>query len=773
MKNLHRKILLGFLIALLPVALGLLVTRPAVVTARPSPQKNAPTPAPASAASSQYAPTADPGPGFYIISGRWHPFPNPDDYSAAGAYNFFHWNSFNPSDGNFDWSGLDHWIDGQVNAGYQNLGMAIVTYTSRYTACPAQGVDATPGWVQAGPDGVWGNSDDVIFTASDPDTRNCDGDGVADPWYLIDYRNAYYNQKYSEFIHALAAHLANHPQGQRFKWIAIATGKDGENIPSHNQDDDDYQNRGMGSQEWIDWVNSVSDMYRDAFSDANGNPTLQVITQNAPFYLGAWERREVAAYAANHQVGVSINAITADYDFTNACGASSFHSHCAGMWDQAYLHNETVPVEFEGYGHMTGTENEFYWQMSRVLDARADYIRLSSFWNYNGNDTANNRTIAEWAAKYFGAGFLPGQKTPPSIWSRAWEHRRPCFFNHTGQIDCNYYPPVGNSEFFLTQLHTANNSLTIPVTDDDRVTGTGWSGVSNQPWHYNDNPYDQNLRNAGLFHLNNSGSRVQIEVDPGWSARRSDQASGNFAFSYDADDRYISPSTGIDGQHNTVIIAVTYLDHGTDSWRLIYDGGNGQKTARVFAINDWSIRRGLVIDPGLPATGRLDPRPSHVTKTNTGRWKVATFLIRDGAFGNGLSGGADFFIDSRSGSGANDGDEYIHHVDFQRYDEMTVEQVEISMTNSGALLQWDAAPGAVDHYEIWRSENFYFAPGDAGAVKLADIPASGPLSYTDAPGGGGDADVNYSYLVLAVDSDGLYSDRQQRPADFDFALVTP
>ena len=766
----HYWIIPSVVLASLLVAFLMIFAPEPIVVAHPSAQKGAPTPIPQASDSPEFAFVGDSGPGFYIASGTWNPFPDPQNYSAIGAYNFFYWSKFNPSDGVYNWDSLDDWIDAQINAGYQTLGMALVTYTDRYTGCPAQGVDATPKWVQAGPDGVWGNGDDVIFTASDPDIRNCDG--VDDPWYLIDYRNSYFNGKYNDFIHALAAHLADHPQGYRFKWIAIATGKDGENIPSHNQDDDDYQKRGMYQQKWIDWVNSITDMYRNAFSDANGDFTIQVVTQNAPFYLSAWERRDIAEYAESQQVGVSINAITADFNFTNACSASSIYSHCAGMWDQAYLYNETVPIEFEGYGYMTGTDNEFYWQMSRVLDARADYIRLSGFWTYEGLDNANTRTIAEWAAKYFGTGFKPGQKTPPSIWSRAWEHRRPCFYNYAGQEDCDYYPPVGNSEFYLTQLHGGANGVTVPVTDDDRVVGMGWSGVNDQPWHYNDAPYDQNVRDAGLFHLNDRGSRVQIEVDPGWSTRRTRQTSDWFAFFYYADDRYVSPATGLDGAHNTVIITVTYLDHGTDTWRLIYDGGNGGKTAQVYAINDWNIRRGLAIDPGLPDAGVLNPRPDYVTKTNTGRWKVATFLIQDGVFGNGLSGGTDFYIDSRAGSGAYDGDEYIHHVDLQQYDEMTVGQVDISLTDSGALLQWDAAPGAVDHYEIWRSESFYFAPGEAG-VKLAEIPANAALTYTDNPDGGGNADLNYSYLVLAVDADGLYSDRQQRPADFDFSLATP
>jgi len=722
-----------------------------------------------------YAFTDTPAPGFYIVSNAWTPFGPPDDYFAVGAYNFWYWSKLNPSEGVYKWDSLDQWMQAQVDEGYEFLGLSMTIYTDRYTACPDQGVDATPGWVQAGPDGVKGTSDDTIFLASDPDTRDCDGDGSTsgDPWYLIDYQNSFLNQKYSDFIHALADHLAASEHGWRVKWIAIGTGKDGENIPSHNQDDDDYQNRGMDSQDWIDWVNSITDMYEDAFTDADGHFQVLVMTQNLPFYLSSWERREVAAYAASKKVGLSLNAITADFDYTNACGATSPYVHCAGQWDQAYLHNETVPIAFEGYGYMTGTENEFYWEMSRVLDARADYVRLSSFWNYEGMDTPNTRTIAEWASKYLGTGFLSGQKHPPSIWSRAWEHRRPCFLNYTGAIDCNYYPPVGNSEFFLTQLHTVDGGTTIPVTDDDRVEGMGWSGVDDKPWHYNDNPFDQNVRDAGLFHLNDKGSHIQIEVDPGWSTRRTDQASDNVAFFYAADDRYVSPATGIDGQHNTVIITVTYLDHGTDTWRLIYDDGHGGKAAPVYAINDWTLRRGLAIDPGLPDTGILDPRPLYVTKTNTGKWKTATFLITDGVFDNSLSGGADFFIDARAASGSYDGDEYIHHVDLQQYDDMTVGGIDITLTASGTQLQWAAAPGAVDHYEVWRSESPYYAPGDAGTVKLADIPANGTFSYTDNPGGGGAAAVNYYYMVLAVDEDGLYSDRQPRVADFDFALVTP
>ena len=51
-----------------------------------------------------------------------------------------------------------------------------------------------------------------------------------------------------------------------------------------------------------------------------------------------------------------------------------------------------------------------------------------------------------------------------------------------------------------------------------------------------------------------------------------------------------------------------------------------------------------------------------------------------------------------------------------------------------------------------------------------ESPGSPPYS---AASGGGDAAVNDAYLVLAVDADGLYSDRQPRVAEFDFDLIAP
>ncbi len=115
----------------------------------------------------------------------------------------------------------------------------------------------------------------------------------------------------------------------------------------------------------------------------------------------------------------------------------------------------------------------------------------------------------------------------------------------------------------------------------------------------------------------------------GMYARRTDEASGNRYMYFDVDDRYI-----FDGNVRGVAVKVTYLDQGTDTWALEYD-----------------------------ARDRVSALAGVVQKTNTGTWRVATFVLSDARFANRLPGGgehpgSDFRIDSRG-----DGDEVVHFVE--------------------------------------------------------------------------------------------------------------
>ena len=658
------------------------------------------TPLPPQSDSVMRVPTSVPA-GFYISNSQWHML-TASNYSATGAFQFWSWESLNPDRNLYRFDKIDQYINAAVSAGYQSVGIAITTYngrTAQYYPCTGdfnQGFAQTPYFVRWGPDGIAGTADDPVVVADTPDIRDCDGDGIKDPWLLPKYTDAYYTQQYQLFVNALADHFLNAPNRDRIAWVALGTGKDGENIPVNNSDDDALL-RVISVDNWKDFVRSVITIYHDAFAGNASKPQIPLLLQNAPFYRYASERRDLAEYANSKDVGVSVNGITSDFDLTEACDGGG----CIGIYDQVRLYNDTIPIGLESYGYMMASENEFYWAMARAIDLKPDFVRLSSFWN--DYDTPVNRITAQWASRYIGKGLDASQNPPPSIWSRMREHRDPIYLPYLQDaLTANYWPTIGNYEYFLTQDHQAPHGVTLPYTDDPRFQAsdhrfgtTRYPDTRSQPWHYNPDGYSATLNSAGLYHaaaVKSGGVAVQVEVDPGWTARRSDQADGNYGFFFDADDRYLSAPADINAPHQ-IRITITWLDHGNDRWRLMYDSVSGEKAATLYAIRDWDVRTGLAIEDGLPVSGILpDPKPTYVQKTNTNHWKVATFYIQDGYFGNRLAGGNDFYIDSRNETGMMDGDDYIHHVDVQKLNNVPQTTPTPTATPSGPTATPTATP---------------------------------------------------------------------------------
>ncbi|MCP4164928.1 MAG: hypothetical protein GY759_03420 [Chloroflexi bacterium] len=622
--------------------------------------------------------------GFYLENGRWSFLPAAQ-YAATGSFHFWSWGQLNPAPNTYRFNWLDDYIDNAVINGYEEVGIALMIYVGRYTPCTsaAQGTDMMPYYVRVGADGIKNTADDTIIVSVHPDERNdAECTNFGGPWYLPDYNHPYVKQQYATFINALADHIRNHPNKDRVGWIAIGAGKDGENRAADNRSSgwaapDEYflrDNGYLSVSEWETYVRDVIGIYNSAFAGTG----IDIVTQNAPYYLDIKSRQRIADYAASQGVGLSINSIVSDFIDIENCASTDPNTRCTGMYDQARLHYESIPIMLESYDYMMRTINEFYWAMPRALDIHADYIRLSHFWETV--DAPDTRTIVHWVRRYLGASVQPGGNMPPSVWSRMREHKNPTYISYsTGVFEHNQYhdwPTNGNYEFFLYQLHQAPGGITIPITDDARFLSnggiTGWdtaeSNVLDKPWHYNTSPYDPILNSVGLYNISKPADRpgVQIEADPGWVARRSDQTSSNYGFFFDADDSYLSspvnPAVGHD-----LRITVTYLDQGNDRWRLMYDSITGVRAATLYAVQEWDVQAGLAPYNGLPSNGILpEPRPDYVQKTNSNRWKVATFGIEDGYFGNRLDGGADFFIDSRSDAGVQDGDETIHHVDVQK-----------------------------------------------------------------------------------------------------------
>ena len=694
------------------------------------------------------APTAPAG--YYIENGRWN-FQPAAGYHATGSFRFWAWDELNPASGVYRWSWLDQYIDDALANGYDAVGIALMTYTGRYLACNGgnwQGVEMTPYFVRAGPDGTLGNLDDAVIASAYPDERNPaeprwdDCTNYGGTWYLIDYKNSFYQQQYDIFIDALADHLVNHPKRDKIGWVAIGSGKDGENRAADNrtagvaaQDENFLRDSGhLSVADWDSYVMGLIDTHKNAFAGSG----IDIVTQNAPYFQDIKSRQRIAEHAVAQGVGLSVNMIVSDFIDIENCDSTDSDEQCTAMYDQARLYGDQVPMSFESYAYMMSTPNEFYWAMPRALDVHADYIRLSAFWNTH--DSPETRSIAEWTSSYMGTGLQQGDNLPPSIWSRMREHRNPtylpyAFLPHDAYHD---WPTNGNYEFYLKQVHTAPGGVTIPYTDDQRFTDPshimGWdsasSNVLDKRWHYNTQPYSADLNGAGLYRTDPAAEfPVQIEVDPGWVARRSDQDSGNYGFFFDTDDRYLSAPANPGDDHD-IRITVTYLDNGSDRWRLMYDSVTGEKPATLYALQNWDIRSGLAIGGGLPTSGIIaDPKPSYVQKTNSNRWKVATFLIEDGYFGNRLGGGADFYVDSRSDAETMDGDEYVHHVDVQRLSD--VPQITPTPTATGqATATPTSTPGTAPTATLTPT------PGSTGNISgyvFEDVDGDGYRDPSDPP----------------------------------------
>ena len=123
-----------------------------------------------------------------------------------------------------------------------------------------------------------------------------------------------------------------------------------------------------------------------------------------------------------------------------------------------------------------------------------------------------------------------------------------------------------------------------------------------------------------------------------WVVRRTDQntdpAKNNPFMFFMIDNGYVKGD-----QSYQVKITVKYFDIGTDKWQLKYDSTSGEKAA-------------------VAPDGK-----NYIQKTGTKQLKEVTFTIADGKFAGRLTGGADFYLDSRAPDGTLDGNEWVHMVD--------------------------------------------------------------------------------------------------------------
>jgi hypothetical protein len=102
---------------------------------------------------------------------------------------------------------------------------------------------------------------------------------------------------------------------------------------------------------------------------------------------------------------------------------------------------------------------------------------------------------------------------------------------------------------------------------------------------------------------------------------------------------------------------------------------------------------------------------------------------------------------------------------------LSVTNLTISKSGNDAVLSWSHTQPEVTQYQVWRSTQPYFTPGDALSVKIGSktSPFTTTVTYIDN-GAIGDVDNNFYYVVKAVNSFGLVSMVSNRVGAFNYQL---
>lgn len=453
------------------------------------------------------------------------------------------------------------------------------------------------------------------------------------------YWDSAYLDLYREFVRGLGNRYRNDP---RVEFIAIGSGSYGETRATDVTDRAATQsaNPPLTSELWVQTVNTITDFYVSAFSQGNRLRKV-LLLQNAPFQYDATERRDFSDYAANRKTGLSFNGLYWDWDFAETTMyPSAGDVYGTAAYDPSNKHWDEVPVGFETYNYMLGSPDRFYWGTLNGLDKHVSYIRLSNYsgWYLGPGDTpvTDYTNTMAWAAPYFGAQVEDPEEDhyTPSVWVALREHIVPTYFHYANlYVTSSSWPPLGNFEFWLYQYDDVPGGRTVPDTYLSNINGmTPQMGMcpSGAPGP------------AGYPCVSRSPNRPSPDlpqVSEALTIRRTDQATNNPYMFFDIDDYYM-----YDGL-NQAEITITYWDHGNDRFRVQYDSTTGPKYAQpAGSTNPW------------------------VQKQNSNQFRKATFRLIDARFANNLSGYTDFVLDSRSDSGANDGDEWIHFVDVRKID---------------------------------------------------------------------------------------------------------
>jgi len=418
-------------------------------------------------------PTGVGGAGIYIQFDNPFNDINPPTYPVVGGHKRWSWKELEPADDAFNWGNIDSFITQEAARG-KKAAIGFETFAGRINTSPPYGSILVPEW---------------LYTVRDPNValyNTYSNDG----WYVLNYFNSTYLTEYQEFINAFAQHLAANPSlAANVAWVEMGTGLYGETQPTarwtaaNTPDWNFYANTlGWTSEQWIAYVNQITDFYRSAFA-GNGLNIPLYLNIGPTFKGGPTERAAFADYAANHGVGLRHNGLLPDHP-------TAINYEPMERWGNSPT--ATVPICWESYSYpgWMDSETTAYWATLAGLDKHPDHFALT-------RDLVTNPAYADiffFAQRYSGVT----KTNTPGVWVAMRNT-----LNATGGEE-------GNFSFWLYQ--------------DDSVTGGRTVVETNQAGKPGYNPLLTGAKES-------------------WVTRRTDQDTGNPYMWLKVDDGYIFGGT--------------------------------------------------------------------------------------------------------------------------------------------------------------------------------------------------------------------------------------
>lgn len=636
---------------------------------------------------------------------------NPPQLPVVGGVWRYNWRDLEPTNGGYNWNALDAWVLRERDRGkLAAVGFSFFNeFGSEY--CEDRGI-TVPAWVRTIDSGAfWQN------------TRRPNGDyGVCKnwgPWYVPNYWNSTFRSYYQRFINAFAQHLKDTPEiANQVVWVSLGAGLSGETQPSTRWKDSEAadwyfyrDDKGVTTEQWIEWVNWCSNMYKQAFSSRGLN--IPLFLDIGPTYSGTYTERDTfSAYAASIGVGLRHNGLLGDHPF------AVNYNPMINYWN-------TVPTAWESYQAFLPSRSDVFWGLLCGLSKRADnfsfdkalfqteeYLGLFRFaasycgvttadtpgaWvglrdtqqgggergNYSlfltqKDDAPNGRTVAEWSI-----GQNRGYKFDVANGTYQVDlHFAEVYYNSAGArvFDIKLENAVVESNFDIWVaaggknrpiVRTYSVNVTDGLLDIDLVQKS-----ANEPTLH----AIRVSRTGFERRVNCGGASYRDSLSNLWLGDQEYQAG---SFGYIGGVRYTSSGdiigTTDDYLYQTMRIVISgapalgrfcrRTDQATGNTRMRFDIDNnymyyGSFTTATITVtyfssgtDRWELRYDAIgdLDKVAVPVGSANP---WVQKDNSGVWKRAVFYLTDARFANGQPGSTDFSINC-----LNDGNEWISFVE--------------------------------------------------------------------------------------------------------------